>query len=122
MRLCRVALESLFVFLNFRVEWLDPIKVDLPFNQTLYTFPLPGSGAIVTFIMNILKGFLDYGQGESITNLQRTVESFKYGYGKRTELGDRNFVPGMDDVSILNHLNHDENQLKNIYCFSLFLI
>ncbi|KAI4456640.1 gamma glutamyl transpeptidase [Holotrichia oblita] len=83
---------------KYNVEWLDPIKVDLPFNQTLYTFPLPGSGAIVTFIINILKGFVDYGQGESITNLQRMVESFKYGYGKRTELGDRKFVPGIDDL------------------------
>ncbi|KAK9721769.1 hypothetical protein QE152_g20723 [Popillia japonica] len=91
---------------KYKVEWLDPIKVDLPFNQTLYTFPLPGSGAIVTFIMNILKGFLDYGQGESITNLQRTVESFKYGYGKRTELGDRNFVPGMDDL--ISNLTSEE--------------
>ncbi|KRT82786.1 hypothetical protein AMK59_4303, partial [Oryctes borbonicus] len=83
---------------KYRAEWLKPIKVDLPFNQTLYTFPLPGSGAIMAFIMNILKGFLLYGDGESITNLQRMVESFKYGYGRRTELGDQKFVPGIEDL------------------------
>lgn len=79
----------------FRIEWDEPRKVDLPFNQSLYTFPIPGSGAIMTFIINLMKGFVDYGEAESITNVQRIVESFKYGYGRRTELGD---IDGINEV------------------------
>jgi gamma-glutamyltranspeptidase/glutathione hydrolase/leukotriene-C4 hydrolase len=73
---------------NYRPEWQRSIKIELPFNQVLYTAPLPGSGVILGFIMNILSGFLDYSQPTSITNWQKIIESFKYGYGKRTELGD----------------------------------
>jgi gamma-glutamyltranspeptidase len=71
-----------------RPVWKHSIKIELPFNQVLYTAPLPGSGVILGFIMNILSGFLDYSQPTSITNWQKIIESFKYGYGKRTELGD----------------------------------
>lgn len=53
----------------------------------------------MAFILNILKDFLALEEGESVKNLQRIVESFKYGYGKRTELGDTNFVY-IEDVSI----------------------
>ncbi|RZB39538.1 G glu transpept domain containing protein, partial [Asbolus verrucosus] len=44
---------------NYKVEWKEPIKIDMPFNQVLYTSPLPGSGVILGFIMNILNGFLN---------------------------------------------------------------
>lgn len=79
---------------------MEPITVKLPFNQTLHSFPLPGSGVVLGFIMNILNGFLDMSQPNLISNWQRIVESFKYGYAKRTELGDRTFVEGIDNVSI----------------------
>lgn len=84
---------------KYTAEWQDPIKIDLPFGQTLYTAPLPGSGVVLGFIMNILNNFLDYSAPLSITNWQRIIESFKFGYGKRTELGDMNFVSGVGDVS-----------------------
>ncbi|XP_022907556.2 scoloptoxin SSD14-like isoform X2 [Onthophagus taurus] len=77
---------------KYEVEWKDPIQTILPFNQKLFTSPLPGSGVIVTFIMNVLKDFLVICEGETLRNFQRTVETFKYGYAKRTELGDENFV------------------------------
>lgn len=72
----------------------------MPDNQVLYTSPLPGSGVILSFIMNLLNGFLNNKEPLSVTNWQRIVESFKFGYGKRTELGDMNFVE-LDDVSKL---------------------
>lgn len=46
--------------------------------------------------MNILNGFIDYSHPASITNWQRIIESFKFGYGKRTELGDMKFVDVAD--------------------------
>jgi gamma-glutamyltranspeptidase/glutathione hydrolase/leukotriene-C4 hydrolase len=73
----------------------------MPFDQTLYAPPLPTSGVILGLILNILNGYLDYSQPESTTNWQRIVESFKYGFAKRTELGDPSFVE-MDAVSTLH--------------------
>lgn len=82
----------------YRPEWLDATVSKLPNNHTLHSMPLPGSGVILTFIMNLLSGFLDHSKPESVTNYQRIVESFKFGYGKRTELGDINFVDGIDEL------------------------
>ena len=69
----------------------------LPNDEILYTFPLPGSGVILSFMINILKGFLNLTEKLSPINVQRIVESFKYGYGRRTELGDTSFI-NVDDV------------------------
>ncbi|KAL3273405.1 hypothetical protein HHI36_014851 [Cryptolaemus montrouzieri] len=70
--------------------WEEPIKMNLPFGQTLYTVPLPGSGAILAYMLNMLQLILDISQPKSLTNLQRIVESFKFAYGMRTRLGDTN--------------------------------
>lgn len=84
---------------QYEAEWLDPIRSPLPSGQTMYTVPLPGSGVLLGFIMNILSdGFLDHNVPNSPSNWQRIVEAFKYGFGKRTELGDRSFVPGIDEL------------------------
>ncbi|XP_022916211.2 glutathione hydrolase 1 proenzyme-like [Onthophagus taurus] len=91
--------------INYSAEWQEPIIVDLPFNQKLYTAPLPGSGVIMAFIVNILKDYLELSEGESVRNLQRIVESFKYGYGKRTELGDTNYI---DIEYLLSNITSEE--------------
>lgn len=78
--------------IKFRVEWQESIATNLPFGQVLYTAPLPGSGIILGFIMNILNGFLDISNPTLISNWQRIVESFKWGYARRTELGDTKFL------------------------------
>ncbi|KAF2903961.1 hypothetical protein ILUMI_02223 [Ignelater luminosus] len=83
---------------KYKPIWDKPIISKLPHKQTLYTSPLPGAGVIFTFILNILNGYLDYSNINTLTNWQRIVESFKFGYGKRTELGDPAFVPGMQKL------------------------
>lgn len=83
---------------TFSAEWQDSVQSVLPFDQVLYTAPLPGSGIILAFIINILSGFLDISDSTSISNWQRIVESFKWGYARRTELGDTNFLD-INDVS-----------------------
>lgn len=54
-------------------------------NSTFYTFPLPTSGAIIVFILNILK---DYDLKHDALSYHRIVEAFKFAYAKRTLLGD----------------------------------
>lgn len=89
---------------NYMVEWQDPIEVPLIDGQTLYSSPLPGSGSVLAFILNMLYGWI--GQGTDVpvgSNLywHRIVETFKYAYAKRTGLGDkhRNNLPyNMDEL------------------------
>lgn len=74
------------------MQWAEPIVIKLPSNQTLYSMPPPGSGAVLGLILNILKDYLDVSDIRNVTNWQRIVESFKHAYGLRTHLGDPNFV------------------------------
>ncbi|GLV44896.1 uncharacterized protein CBL_14532 [Carabus blaptoides fortunei] len=80
---------------NYQPRWKDPVVTKLYNNLTLYSSPLPGSGVILTFILNILNGFIDTKNSWSDITWQRIVESFKFGYGRRTELGD---IDGLDEL------------------------
>lgn len=84
---------------NYKVQWLQPVECDVgPYH--MFSVPVPGSGEIVSFIMNILDESFITGIPENVLN-QRIVEAFKYGYGKRTELGDisdPSFVPNVTQV------------------------
>lgn len=71
---------------------MEPISIDLDDDEILHTFPVPGSGPILAFIFNVLKQFVDTSELDTVKNWQRIVETFKYAYAKRTELGDQNFV------------------------------
>ncbi|XP_045497972.1 glutathione hydrolase 1 proenzyme-like [Colias croceus] len=76
---------------NYRVEWQDPIAVQVSGEHTLFSVPLPGSGSVLAFILNMLRGWA--GAGSDVpadTNLywHRIVETFKYAYARRTGLGD----------------------------------
>uniref|UniRef100_V5G4M2 Gamma-glutamyltranspeptidase 1 n=1 Tax=Anoplophora glabripennis TaxID=217634 RepID=V5G4M2_ANOGL len=61
-------------------------------NESLYSAPLPGSGLILTFILNILDSFVDPSDSDSVATYQRIIEAFKFAYGIRTELGDPDFL------------------------------
>jgi gamma-glutamyltranspeptidase/glutathione hydrolase/leukotriene-C4 hydrolase len=89
-----------------RPEWRTPVKASLPCDRTLYTSPLPGSGVVLTLILNILGDFLDCSQPSSLTNWQRIVESFKFGFGRRTELGDPSFADFTNVSGTLAFNNH----------------
>ncbi|KAG5890289.1 hypothetical protein JTB14_031886 [Gonioctena quinquepunctata] len=83
---------------GYRPEWRAPLTVATFEDQTIYSATLPASGAILTFILNILDGFLDLSNPFSLTNYQRIVESFKFAYAKRTELGDEKFQPNISEL------------------------
>lgn len=85
---------------QFRVEWGKPDVSKLQDNMTLYTQPLPGSGTLLAFMLNIISGY-KLKENDHLT-IHRIIESFKYGYAKRSNLGDRDFVPGIEEVSQSN--------------------
>lgn len=83
-------------FLEYEPRWQEPEVSQIINNQTLYTPPLPGSGILVAFMMNILNGFLP---DKSSTSFHRIAETFKFAYAKRSDLGDAAFLPGIETVS-----------------------
>ncbi|XP_012526690.1 glutathione hydrolase 1 proenzyme [Monomorium pharaonis] len=82
-------------FQQYRALWRKPVELKMG-NLTIYSAPPPGSGAILTFIMNILRRLLPV-DNENIM-WQRIIETFKWAYARRTELGDPDFVEGIDAV------------------------
>ena len=75
-------------YLCFRVIWEKSNGVHLREDTIVHSVPLPGSGAILAFILNILKHF-DISREENIPLLaHRMTEAFKWAYAKRAELGD----------------------------------
>ncbi|KAB0792868.1 hypothetical protein PPYR_14827 [Photinus pyralis] len=77
---------------TYRPIWMEPLVSKLSGEQTLYTTPIPGSGPILTFILNVLNGYLDETDINKVENWQKIVETFKYAYAKRSEMGDTDFV------------------------------
>lgn len=77
---------------NFKVNWNEPTSTQLRDGNTLYSVPLPSSGGVLAFILNIMK---DYQPENSITYFHRMIESFKFAYGHRSGLGDPDFEPSV---------------------------
>ncbi|VDI01452.1 gamma-glutamyltranspeptidase / glutathione hydrolase / leukotriene-C4 hydrolase [Mytilus galloprovincialis] len=71
----------------------DPLVVKLNTDKTVFSPPPPSSGAILQFILNILDGYnlneksLSCKQKE-IVIWHRIIEAFKFGFAKRTNIGD----------------------------------
>uniref|UniRef100_A0A182Y0C0 Gamma-glutamyltransferase n=1 Tax=Anopheles stephensi TaxID=30069 RepID=A0A182Y0C0_ANOST len=78
-------------------RWVVPVQTSIRKSSQVYTIPLPGSGAILNYMLNILDNYDDLRQGDPLS-WHRIVESFKHGYGLRTRVGDPAYVPGIEDV------------------------
>ncbi|KMQ89853.1 gamma-glutamyltranspeptidase 1 [Lasius niger] len=90
-------------FYAYRAVWRKPIALKMR-NLTIYSAPPPGSGAILAFIMNILRRLLPVNNEDVMW--QRIVETFKWAYARRTELGDPAFVDGID--ALLTNLTSND--------------
>ncbi|XP_055681546.1 glutathione hydrolase 1 proenzyme-like isoform X2 [Lutzomyia longipalpis] len=93
----------------YRVKWSDSIPIKMN-GDTMYIIPPPGSGLLLGFIMKILKGYHFTPENiatknETIRTYHRIIEAFKWTYGKRTEIGDPDFV---DITQLINDLTSDE--------------
>lgn len=94
-------------FINYKVRWRKSISIDLANNHTLQSIPLPGSGVILSFILNILK---EYDLKDDSLSYHRMIEAFKFAYAKRTMLGDEDsefiseLIKNMTDVSYADEI------------------
>lgn len=84
----------------YRVKWLDPVKVDLTGNLTVYSIPPPGSGVLTAYILNILDDLLprDKAARKDPLTYHRIAEAFKHAFAYRTKLADPAFSPEVDEV------------------------
>jgi gamma-glutamyltranspeptidase/glutathione hydrolase/leukotriene-C4 hydrolase len=83
---------------NYQVVIRQPIRTHYRHFQVITT-PSPTSGPIVSLILNILDQFpiLQQTPSNQVIFFQRLVETFKYGFARRTRLGDPKFVDDEDD-------------------------
>ncbi|XP_065333589.1 scoloptoxin SSD14-like isoform X2 [Cloeon dipterum] len=82
---------------DYKVRWLDPVSTTLHGGETVYTVPPPGSGVLLTLILNILDHYQLNDKSmstlqDSITTYHRITEAFKFAFARRGELGDTDFV------------------------------
>lgn len=80
---------------NYRVKWSEPTQVTLKGGYTVYSTPLPGGGAVLSLILNLMN--------ELMTNKEnvfwhRLMESFKHAYGRRAQLGDIDIEPEVAEL------------------------
>lgn len=82
-------------FVQYKVDWDVPVTADLRDGNKLYSVGLPASGGILVMILNIMK---DYIPEDTTTYMHRIIESFKFAYGHRSNLGDPEFVSGAREL------------------------
>lgn len=74
-------------------RWGESVTAKLFNGDTIHSVPLPSSGSILTFVMEILEGYkfhensFDFHQQDKLI-YHRIVEAFKFAFGARTKLGD----------------------------------
>ncbi|XP_073988561.1 glutathione hydrolase 1 proenzyme-like isoform X2 [Rhodnius prolixus] len=96
--------------IKYQARWLPPIVNHLKGGYTLYTMPPPGSGIVLSLILTILENQLNQDPKPNLYNIIRIVESFKYAYGFRTELGDPQY---MDLSKVMTQMT-SEDYIKDV--------
>lgn len=83
-------------FMQYEVRWETPVTAKLTKGRTMHSHSLPGSGAMIAFMVNVLHGHLP--QGNSPQSFIRLAEAMKYAYAQRTQLADPRFVSSALEV------------------------
>ncbi|XP_076333041.1 scoloptoxin SSD14-like isoform X4 [Tachypleus tridentatus] len=92
-------------FMKYKPQWQKPIQSQSYNNLTFYGVPPPGSGVLVSYMINILEEY-EFNKtsfstnDQKVQNYHRMIETFKYAYAKRTELEDQG-----DDTSSFQYEN-----------------
>ncbi|BFZ00010.1 hypothetical protein BsWGS_03048 [Bradybaena similaris] len=104
---------------NYTLKWTTPSVMNLPGNISVHSMPPPGSGPVLGYILNILSGYKLSPESvatdaDSILTHHRIVEAMKFAYGKRTNLGDEDFVNVTEDVLSMQSLAYGEATRQKI--------
>ncbi|XP_058055488.1 glutathione hydrolase 1 proenzyme-like [Anopheles bellator] len=82
-------------FYKYEPRWVAPVRTSIRKSSQVYSIPLPGSGTLLNYMLNILDNYGELRRDDPLT-WHRIIESFKHGYGLRTRVGDPPFVPGVE--------------------------
>uniref|UniRef100_A0A1I8P187 Gamma-glutamyltransferase n=2 Tax=Stomoxys calcitrans TaxID=35570 RepID=A0A1I8P187_STOCA len=82
---------------NYKVKWEDTnhVVANVTGGYTLYTTPLPSSGVLLAYILNVMS---ELYTTDRPVYWQRVMETYKHAYGRRTNLGDMENDPEMYDI------------------------
>lgn len=101
--------------MNFETEWKAPVTAHLNGNYSVHSVSLPASGMVLALILNIMSGF---EPSHSVDYFHQLIESFKYGYAKRTLFGDlafnQSFVEQFSDMKYA-HKIRDKININKTY-------
>ncbi|CAL7947456.1 unnamed protein product [Xylocopa violacea] len=96
---------------SYRATWEEPLKSNLSNGIKVYTMGLPASGALLTYILNVFDEFnftsnsiADFNQ--TTLTYHRMIETFKYAYALRTDMGDKDFVDMRELMKNLTSRSH----------------
>ncbi|GFN91269.1 gamma-glutamyltranspeptidase 1 [Plakobranchus ocellatus] len=83
--------------LTYEVLEKEPLEITLDDTLRVMSPPAPSGGPVLSFMLNIMEGYKlqpkDVATLEAkVLTYHRIIESFKFGYAKRTALGDEDFV------------------------------
>lgn len=97
--------------LTYQPRWSVPNESKLFDNRTIHTFPLPTSGNIINFMLNIFNQFkfqeksMDFHrQDKSIYHVM--IEIFKFGFAMRTKIGDEESEQVLQTLEKLKSLEY----------------
>lgn len=106
--------------MSYKPKWGKPNESKLFNGDSLLTFPLPTSGNIINFIMNVLNGFnfqdMSYEEHQKEKLIyHRITEAFKFAFAKRSRLGDENSEDVLKALEELSSVEHAEAVRKSIF-------
>lgn len=82
---------------NYSVALRDPAAIDYR-DYRIRSCSAPSSGTVAMSAMKVIEGLDSMGEADAIDlSTHRFDEAIRFGYGQRAELGDPEFVNGMDE-------------------------
>eukprot|EP00095_Tigriopus_kingsejongensis_P000699 maker-scaffold58_size443543-snap-gene-2.12 protein:Tk00699 transcript:maker-scaffold58_size443543-snap-gene-2.12-mRNA-1 annotation:"gamma-glutamyltranspeptidase 1" len=92
---------------DYEVKWEPAVKVKVGSN-TVHSAPLPGSGAVLAYIMNIMSNYDVKPEDDQPIFYHRLAEAFKFAYAVRSHLGDPSDPDIAEDVlGIVQNMTSD---------------
>lgn len=79
---------------NYQVKIRDPVSIKYK-NYTLYACSAPSGGVVALSALNIFNGYETSNSSQTNLTTHRLVESMKWAYGQRTQLGDPSFASNL---------------------------
>ncbi|XP_043272788.1 scoloptoxin SSD14-like isoform X2 [Venturia canescens] len=104
---------------NYRALWSKPVRTKLSGGLELISSGLPSSGPLLVFVINVLENY--HFNSESLANLDdaittyhRIIETWKYAYAMRGQLGDGDFSDMAEMTEKLISKTYAQNVKKKI--------